>query len=443
MIKNITILGAGESGFGAAMLASKKGYNVFVSDHSYIDDNVKLLFENNSIKFEENEHSIDIIKSSDLIIKSPGIPNSSEIITKIKSLEIPIISEIEFASKNSKSFKICITGTNGKTTTTNLIYNILKTSGLSVGIAGNVGDSFSKMLLSGDKDIYVLEISSFQLDDIKDFKPNISVITNILEDHLDHYEHDFSKYIKAKMKIIMNQDNTDYLVYNSDDKQLVNALDNNNSPVKKVSFGIENQIKNLIDNKNNILSNKKKTIMINTEELALKGRHNLLNSMAALTVSDLLKIENEVIRESLTSFSGLPHRLENFLKIQGVNYINDSKATNVNAAYYALDSMTSPTIWIAGGVDKGNDYSQLLPIVREKVKAIICLGIDNNKLLETFTPISEIIVETESIDEAVKIASKIAEKKDNVLLSPACASFDLFKSYEDRGNQFKQAVRNL
>ena len=443
MIKNITILGAGESGFGAAMLASKKGYNVFVSDHSYIDDNVKLLFENNSIKFEENEHSIDIIKSSDLIIKSPGIPNSSDIITKIKSLEIPIISEIEFASKNSKSFKICITGTNGKTTTTNLIYNILKTSGLSVGIAGNVGDSFSKMLLSGDKDIYVLEISSFQLDDIKDFKPNISVITNILEDHLDHYEHDFSKYIKAKMKIIMNQDNTDYLVYNSDDKQLVNALDNNNSPVKKVSFGIENQIKNLIDNKNNILSNKKKTIMINTEELALKGRHNLLNSMAALTVSDLLKIENEVIRESLTSFSGLPHRLENFLKIQGVNYINDSKATNVNAAYYALDSMTSPTIWIAGGVDKGNDYSQLLPIVREKVKAIICLGIDNNKLLETFTPISEIIVETESIDEAVKIASKIAEKKDNVLLSPACASFDLFKSYEDRGNQFKQAVRNL
>ena len=443
MIKNITILGAGESGFGAAMLASKKGYNVFVSDHSYIDDNVKLLFENNSIKFEENEHSIDIIKSSDLIIKSPGIPNSSDIITKIKSLEIPIISEIEFASRNSKSFKICITGTNGKTTTTNLIYNILKTSGLSVGIAGNVGDSFSKMLLSGDKDIYVLEISSFQLDDIKDFKPNISVITNILEDHLDHYEHDFSKYIKAKMKIIMNQDNTDYLVYNSDDKQLVNALDNNNSPVKKVSFGIENQIKNLIDNKNNILSNKKKTIMINTEELALKGRHNLLNAMAALTVSDLLKIENEIIRESLLGFSGLPHRLEYFLKIQGVNYINDSKATNVNAAYFALDSMNSPTVWIAGGVDKGNDYSELLPIVREKVKAIICLGIDNRKLLETFKPIFEIIVETESIDEAVKIASKIAEKKDNVLLSPACASFDLFKSYEDRGNQFKQAVRNL
>ena len=443
MIKNVTILGARESGFGAALLASKKGYNVFVSDINQIDDNVKLLFEENSIEYEENKHSIDKIQSSDLIIKSPGISNSADIIIKIKSLEIPIISEIEFASTNSNSFKICITGTNGKTTTTNLIYNILKAAGLNVGIAGNVGDSFSKMLLSGDKDIYVLEISSFQLDDIKDFKPNISVITNVLEDHLDRYDFDFSKYIDAKMKIILNQDNSDYLIYNSDDKQLVDALDNEKSTVKRISYGIENQNKNLINNKKNILSNKKKTIMINTEELALKGRHNLLNAMAALTVSDLLKIENEIIRESLLGFSGLPHRLENFLKIQGVNYINDSKATNVNAAYFALDSMTSPTVWIAGGVDKGNDYSELLPIVREKVKAIICLGIDNTKLLETFKPISEIIVETESIDEAVKIASKIAEKKDNVLLSPACASFDLFESYEDRGNQFKQAVRNL
>ena len=446
MIKNVAILGAGESGFGAAMLASKKGYNVFVSDLNCIDDNIKLLFEDNSIEYEENDHSIDKIKYSDLIIKSPGIPDTSDIIVKIKSLEIPIISEIEFASNNSNSFKIqvtCITGTNGKTTTTNLIYNILKNAGLSVGIAGNVGDSFSKMLLSGDKDIYVLEISSFQLDNIKNFKPNISVITNVLEDHLDRYDFDFSKYIDAKMKIISNQDNSDYLIYNADDKQLVDALDNQKSTVKRISYGIENQNKNLINNKKNILSNKKKTIMINTEELALKGRHNLLNAMAALTVSDLLKIENEIIRDSLLGFSGLPHRLENFLKIQGVNYINDSKATNVNAAYFALDSMTSPTVWIAGGVDKGNDYSQLLPIVREKVKAIICLGVDNTKLLETFKPISEIIVETESIDEAVKIASKIAEKKDNVLLSPACASFDLFESFEDRGNEFKKAVRNL
>jgi UDP-N-acetylmuramoylalanine--D-glutamate ligase len=258
MIKNLTILGAGESGFGAAMLASKKGYNVFVSDINQIDDNIKLLFEENSIEYEENKHSIDKIQSSDLIIKSPGIPNSADIIIKIKSLEIPIISEIEFASNNSDSFKICITGTNGKTTTTNLIFNILKAAGLSVGIAGNVGDSFSKMLLSGDKDIYVLEVSSFQLDDIKDFKPNISVITNVLEDHLDRYDFDFSKYIDAKMKIISNQDNSDYLIYNSDDKQLVDALDNEKSTVKRISYGIENQNKNLINIKNNILSNKKK-----------------------------------------------------------------------------------------------------------------------------------------------------------------------------------------
>ena len=258
MIKNVAILGAGESGFGAAMLASKKGYNVFVSDLNCIDDNIKLLFEDNSIEYEENDHSIDKIKYSDLIIKSPGIPDTSDIIVKIKSLEIPIISEIEFASNNSNSFKICITGTNGKTTTTNLIYNILKNAGLSVGIAGNVGDSFSKMLLSGDKDIYVLEISSFQLDNIKNFKPNISVITNVLEDHLDRYDFDFSKYIDAKMKIISNQDNSDYLIYNADDKQLVDALDNQKSTVKRISYGIENQNKNLINNKKNILSNKKK-----------------------------------------------------------------------------------------------------------------------------------------------------------------------------------------
>ena len=260
MIKNVTILGAGESGFGAAMLASKKGFNVFVSDFNSIDDNIKLLFEDHSIEYEENKHSIDKIQSSDLVIKSPGIPNSSDIIIKIKSLEIPIISEIEFASSNSNSFKICITGTNGKTTTTNLIYNILEAAGLSVGIAGNVGDSFSKMLLSGDKDIYVLEISSFQLDDIKEFKPNISVITNVLEDHLDRYDFDFSKYIDAKMKIISNQDNSDYLIYNSDDKQLVEALDINNSSVKRISYGIQNQTKNLINNKKNILSNKKKQL---------------------------------------------------------------------------------------------------------------------------------------------------------------------------------------
>ena len=443
MIKNITILGAGESGFGAAMLANQKGHNVFVSDISDIGKDIKSTFLKKSIKFEENQHSFDKIKFSDLIIKSPGIPYTSQIISKIKSIDIPIISEIEFASSYSNSFKICVTGTNGKTTTTKLIYHILKKSGLNVGLAGNIGDSFSKMLLSGDKEIYVLEISSFQLDDIKKFKPNISIITNIIEDHLDRYENDFSKYVNAKMRITENQDESDYLIYNSDDKVLMNALKSKKLKSSKISIGIDNINQNEVLINNHILSNKKKTIMINTEEFALKGRHNLLNAMAAITVSDLLKIDNEIIRESLITFSGLPHRLENFLTIQGVNYINDSKATNVNAAYYALDSMKHPTVWIAGGVDKGNDYSELLPIVREKVKAIICLGVDNDKIIETFKPVIEIIVETESITEAVKVANKIADKKDNVLLSPACASFDLFDSYEDRGDQFKKAVRNL
>jgi UDP-N-acetylmuramoylalanine--D-glutamate ligase len=442
MTKSVTIIGAGESGYGAAMLAKKNGYKVFVTEYKSIRGDLKQKFIDNSIDFEEGFHSIERMKSSNLVIKSPGVPNSVEIINQLKNLNIPIISEIEFASSFSKAFKICITGSNGKTTTTHLIYEILKNAGLNVGIAGNTGDSFSKMLLSGDKDFYVLEISSFQLDDIIAFKPNISIITNIIEDHLDRYEFDFSKYINAKLKITLNQDSSDYLIYNSDDKILRDTL-NSTKVVNKISFGIKNQENNSIKVKNNILSNKKKTIMINTEELSLKGRHNLLNAMAALTVTDLLKIDKDVIRESLLNFSGLPHRLENFLKIHGVNYINDSKATNVNSAYYALDSMTSPTVWIAGGVDKGNDYEQLLPIVREKVKAIICLGIDNSKLFEIFKPVVEIMVETESIEEAVKIASKIAEKKDNVLLSPACASFDLFRNFEDRGNQFKEAVRKL
>ena len=442
-MKSITILGAGESGFGAAMLAHLKGFNVFVSDSNKINEERKSEMTKKSIMFEEENHSFDKIKLSDFVIKSPGISNSSEIISKIKSSGIPIVSEIEFASNYSNSFKICITGTNGKTTTTKLIYHILKRAGLDVGLAGNIGDSFSKMLLSGDKDIYVLEISSFQLDDIKKFRPNISVITNIIEDHMDRYENDFRKYIDAKMKIAKNQKSSDYLIYNSDDKILLEALRLNRLEANKIPIGINNKRQNQITLDKKILYNKKKTIMINTDEFALKGRHNLLNAMAAITVSDLLKIDNDIIRESLLTFSGLPHRLEKFLKIQGVNYINDSKATNVNAAYYALDSMRAPTIWIAGGVDKGNDYTDLLPIVREKVKAIICLGINNTKIIETFRPVIEIIVETESITEAVKVANKIAIKKDNVLLSPACASYDLFNNYEDRGDQFKEAVRSL
>jgi len=443
MIKNITILGAGESGFGAAMLAHQKGHNVFVSDISEIRKDIKSIFVKNSIKFEEKDHSFDKIKFSDLIIKSPGIPNTSIIISKIKSFDIPIISEIEFASSYSNSFKICITGTNGKTTTTKLIYHILEKAGLNVGLAGNIGDSFSKMLMSGDKDFYVLEVSSFQLDDIKKFKPNISIITNIIEDHLDRYENNFSKYVDAKMRITENQDESDYLIYNSDDKVLIEALKSKNLTTNKISIGINNNNQNKVLIDNHILSNKKKTIMINTEDFALKGRHNLLNAMAAITVSDLLKIDNEIIRESLLTFSGLPHRLENFLTIQGVNYINDSKATNVNATYYALESMDAPTVWIVGGVDKGNNYEELFPFINEKVKAIICLGVDNEKLMNAFGNMVDVIIETQFMSEAVKIAYKVADAGDNVLLSPACASFDLFENYEDRGRQFKEAVRHL
>ena len=440
MKKRVSILGSGISGIGAAILAKEKGYDVFVSDNNKINSAVKNKLDSISVPWEEKNHSYNHLKKSDLIIKSPGISNESEVIIKLRSSNVKIISEIEFASIHTNSFIIGITGSNGKTTTTELIYHILNKSGLNVGIAGNIGTSFSKQVAENSFDYYVLEISSFQLDDIIDFKPNIAIITNLFQDHLDRYNYDFNKYIDSKLRITMNQENNDTILYNIDDKILKNAINTSGSKASKMSYGINNSS---FDGKNILIKNKKKTLMINIEELSLKGRHNLLNAMAAITVADLLKITKESVRESLLTFKGLPHRLENVLTIQGVNYINDSKATNVNAVYYALDSMSSQTVWIVGGVDKGNDYSELLPLVREKVKAIVCLGVDNKKIIETFNPIIDLIVETESMVEAVKVSRKIAEKKDTVLLSPACASFDLFNDYEDRGNQFKNAVRNL
>tara|TARA_B100001113_G_scaffold335232_1_gene314596 strand:+ start:768 stop:2090 length:1323 start_codon:yes stop_codon:yes gene_type:complete len=440
MKKRVSILGSGISGIGAAILAKEKGYDVFVSDNNKINSKAKNKLDSISVPWEENNHSYNHLKKSDLIIKSPGISNELEVITKLRSSNVKIISEIEFASLHTNSFIIGITGSNGKTTTTELIYHILNKSGLNVGIAGNIGTSFSKQIAENSFEYYVLELSSFQLDDIIDFKPNIAIITNLFEDHLDRYNYDFSKYIDSKLRITMNQENNDTILYNVDDKILKNAINTSGSKASKMTYGINSSS---FDGKNILIKNKKKTLMINIEELSLKGRHNLLNAMAAITVADLLKISKESVRESLLTFKGLPHRLENVLTIQGVNYINDSKATNVNAAFYALDSMNSQTVWIVGGVDKGNDYSELLPLVREKVKAIICLGVDNKKIIETFNPIIDLIVETESMVEAVKVSRKIAEKKDTVLLSPACASFDLFNDYEDRGNQFKNAVRNL
>ena len=440
MKKRVSILGSGISGIGAAILAKEKGYDVFVSDINKINSKAKNKLDSISIPWEENNHSYNHLKKSDLIIKSPGISNESEIVVKLRNSNVDIISEIEFASLYTNAFIIGITGSNGKTTTTELIYHILKESGLNVGIAGNIGTSFSKQIAENSFDYYVLEISSFQLDNIIDFKPNIAIITNLVEDHLDRYNYDFNKYIDSKLRITMNQENSDTILYNIDDESLKDAINKSKTKASKIGYAINTSS---FDGKNILIKNKKKTLMINIEELSLKGRHNLLNAMVAITVADLLKISKDSIRDSLLTFKGLPHRLENVLTIQGVNYINDSKATNVNAAYYALDSMNSQTVWVVGGVDKGNDYSELLPLVREKVKAIICLGVDNKKIIETFSPIIDLIVETESMDEAVKISRKIAEKKDNVLLSPACASFDLFKDYEDRGNQFKEAVRNL
>ena len=440
MKKRVSILGSGISGIGAAILAKAKGYDVFVSDINKINSKAKNKLDSISIPWEENNHSYNHLKKSDLIIKSPGISNESEIVVKLRNSNVDIISEIEFASLYTNAFIIGITGSNGKTTTTELIYHILKESGLNVGVAGNIGTSFSKQIAENSFDYYVLEISSFQLDNIIDFKPNIAIITNLVEDHLDRYNYDFNKYIDSKLRITMNQENSDTILYNIDDESLKDAINNSKTKASKIGYAINTSS---FDGKNILIKNKKKTLMINIEELSLKGRHNLLNAMVAITVADLLKISKDSIRDSLLTFKGLPHRLENVLTIQGVNYINDSKATNVNAAYYALDSMNSQTVWVVGGVDKGNDYSELLPLVREKVKAIICLGVDNKKIIETFSPIIDLIVETESMDEAVKISRKIAEKKDNVLLSPACASFDLFKDYEDRGNKFKEAVRNL
>jgi len=445
MSEKLVILGGGESGIGSAVLGVKQGFDVFVSDAGTIAQEVQKELNQLGVSFEEGGHDLDVILKASLVMKSPGIPDHIDLIQQIRSSDIKIVSEIEFASQYTDATLIGITGSNGKTTTTLLTHHLLKESGLNVGVAGNIGYSFARQVAESDREVYVLEISSFQLDDIHKFQPEVAVITNITPDHLDRYQNNFSKYIASKMRIIENQTTNQFLVFNAEDPVLVEALNGCSSKVKTIPFGfvkldhegvyaINDQIIVQQDNSNT---------MIQTTYFQLQGRHNLLNAMAAVSVARLLKVSKDSIRESLMSFKGVPHRLEQFLRIQNVNYINDSKATNVNATFYALDSVKSQTVWIAGGIDKGNDYSALLPLVREKVKAIVCLGIDNKKLLAVFGPVVDIIVETQSIDEAVKIAHKIADKKETVLLSPACASFDLFENYEDRGNQFKQAVQKL
>ena len=441
----LVVLGGGESGVGAAILGLKKQYKVFVSDNGTITDKYKEVLLNIEIPFEENCHTEAIILDADVVVKSPGIPDTVPLIKKLIQSGIRVISEIEFATQFTDATMVGITGSNGKTTTTMLTHHILKNDGLDVGMAGNIGDSFALQVAVKETENYVLELSSFQLDGIVKFKPHIAIITNLSPDHLDRYDYKMENYIHSKFRITMNQTEEDYLIYDADDKLIVEWLENNKTKAKLLPFSIEKTIdKGAYLQDNNIVTN------INTNQftmgittLALQGRHNVKNAMAASMAAQLLKVRNETIRESLENFEGAEHRLEKVLKISGVDYINDSKATNVNATYYALDSVTAPTVWIVGGVDKGNDYFDLMPLVREKVKAIVCLGVDNQKIVQTFGSVIDLIVETAGAEEAVKVAYKIAEKGDTVLLSPACASFDLFENYEDRGNQFKQAVREL
>lgn len=441
----LVVLGGGESGVGTAILGKKKGYDVFISDFGKIKNNYKEVLALNRLEWEEEKHTEDLILNADVVMKSPGIPDKSPIVKAIKAKGIPVISEIEFAYQYLDVETIGITGSNGKTTTTMLTHHLLKQGSLNVGMAGNIGKSFAWQVAENKHEGYVLELSSFQLDGIKKYRPHIAVITNISPDHLDRYEYKYELYIEAKFRITMNQTKQDYLIYDADDEVISKWLESNTIKAQKIPFSLTSEVENGVYLKNDtIISNINKdefTMPIN--ELSLEGKHNVKNAMAATAVAQLMRIRKETIRESLSNFQGVEHRLESVLKIQNVQYVNDSKATNINSTFYALDSMKTPTVWIVGGVDKGNDYSELMPLVREKVKAIVCLGVDNHKIIDAFSNVVDVMVETASMQEAVKVAQKLAEKGDTVLLSPACASFDLFESYEDRGKQFKNAVQNL
>ncbi|MGV1010912.1 MAG: UDP-N-acetylmuramoyl-L-alanine--D-glutamate ligase [Flavobacterium sp.] len=441
----LVILGGGESGVGTAILGKKKGYDVFVSDFGKIKENYKEVLTNYGIKWEDEQHTETLILNADVVMKSPGIPDKAPIIKKLVEQGIPVISEIEFAAPFTTATTIGITGSNGKTTTTMLTYHLLKEAGLNVGLGGNIGKSFAWQVAEADFDYYVLELSSFQLDGIIHYKPHIAIITNISPDHLDRYDYKYENYIESKFRITKNQTNEDYLIYDADDEAINNWFQNNKVSAQLIPFSITKNLEKGAFLKNNTMeiNINEEEFLMETTQIALEGKHNFKNAMAATSVANILRIRKQTIRESLSNFQGVEHRLEKVLKIQNVQYINDSKATNVNATFFALDSMTSPTVWIVGGVDKGNDYSELMALVHEKVKAIICLGVDNKKIIDAFGNVVDMMVEVDNMHDAVNTARHIAEKGDAVLLSPACASFDLFENYEDRGNQFKREVRNL
>jgi len=444
-MQRLVILGGGESGVGTAILGKQKGYDVFVSDFGKIKNNYKEVLTINGIKWEEEAHTDKKIFNADVVMKSPGIPDKSDIVKRLVAKKIPVISEIEFAAPFTKAKTIGITGSNGKTTTTMLTYHLLKSAGLNVGLGGNIGKSFAWQVAEDKYDVYVLELSSFQLDGIVNYKPDIAIITNISPDHLDRYDYKYEKYIDSKFRITMNQTKKDFLIYDADDEAITEWLTKHKTNAQLIPFSLTRRFEKgayLNKNKMEVNINEEEFIM-ETEYIALEGKHNMKNAMAATSVAKLMQIRKETIRESLSNFQGVEHRLEKVLKIQNVQYINDSKATNVNATFFALDSMNVPTVWIVGGVDKGNDYSELMSLVREKVKAIICLGVDNKKIIDAFGNVVDVMIEVDTMQDAVKMAQRLTEKGDAVLLSPACASFDLFENYEDRGKQFKLAVQNL
>ena len=445
MSKRAVILGAAESGVGAAILARQQGFDVFVSDLGAIKGKYKKELQERQLDFEEGQHTEAKIVNADMVIKSPGIPDKAPLIKKLKGLRVPVISEIEFAGRYTSAKKICISGSNGKTTTTLLTYHMLQKAGYHVGLAGNVGQSFAWQVAEKDFDYYVIELSSFQLDGMVDFKADIAVLLNITPDHLDRYEYRMENYVDSKFRITQNQTAQDLFIWCSDDPVLKLEMDKRKIAAKCVPFGLglpPVQGAGVIDNKL-IINWKQNIFTMSILDIALQGNHNTYNSMAAGISGMAVNIRNETIRESMADFKGVEHRLERFLKVHGIEFINDSKATNINSTWYALESMSQPTVWIVGGIDKGNDYSQLTELVKKKVKAIVCLGIDNSKILEAFKQVGIDMVETQTMEDAVRSAYYLAKNGDTVLLSPACASFDLFDNYEDRGYQFKNAVKEL
>ncbi|QHS54199.1 UDP-N-acetylmuramoyl-L-alanine--D-glutamate ligase [Mucilaginibacter sp. 14171R-50] len=441
----IAILGAGESGVGAAYLALQQGYDVFVSDFGPVADHYKQQLQDWNIKFEENGHTeAEILKAAE-VVKSPGIPDKAPIVKKLAENNIPVISEIEFAGRYTNAKMICITGSNGKTTTASLTYHILKNGGLNVGLAGNIGKSFAYQVATEKFDYYVLEISSFMLDNMYRFKADIAVLLNITPDHLDRYEYKLENYAASKFRITQNQTGADHFIYCADDAETIKVMQGKEIAAQQLPFSIQKKITTgaYLDKDNLIINVHQQHFQMSINELALQGKHNIYNSMASGIVAKVLELRNETMRESMGNFRNIEHRLESVGKISGISFINDSKATNVNSTWYALESMTTDVVLILGGVDKGNDYSMLRQLVKQKVKAIVCLGKDNKRIHDAFEEDVEVIVNTSSAQEAAQVAYHLAEKGDTVLLSPACASFDLFKNYEDRGRQFKDAVKEL